>query len=94
METENKLKVLICGGGNGAHCMAGLSSSNPDIETCILTLFADEAEPRIVQDSPNRWLNYDHRKSDGLSSEIKLKQAYACHKRTQIGNNKCWRTVL
>ena len=44
MGTENKLKVLICGVGNGAHCLTGLSSSNPDIDTCVLTLFDDKAE--------------------------------------------------
>lgn len=72
MGTENKLKVLICGGGNGAHCLAGLSSSNPDIETRVLTLFADEAErwSKILQTDD---LTVTIVNSDGSSSEIKSK---------------------
>jgi hypothetical protein len=38
------VKLLICGGGNGAHVLAGLASSVPDVEARVLTLFADEAE--------------------------------------------------
>lgn len=43
-----KVTVLICGGGNGAHVMAGVSSSQPNTEARVLTLYADEAE---------RWTN-------------------------------------
>ncbi|XP_046566961.1 opine dehydrogenase [Haliotis rubra] len=43
-----KLTVLVCGGGNGAHVTAGLAASRDDIETRVLTTFADEAE---------RWTN-------------------------------------
>ncbi|XP_067678212.1 opine dehydrogenase [Haliotis asinina] len=43
-----KLTVLVCGGGNGAHVTAGLAASRGDIETRVLTTFADEAE---------RWTN-------------------------------------
>ena len=42
------MKVLICGGGNAAHVMAGIASSQPDVEARVLTLYADEAE---------RWAN-------------------------------------
>lgn len=72
MGTENKLKVLVCGGGNGAHCLAGLSASNPDVETRVLTLFADEAErwSKILQIND---LTVTMVNSDGSSGEIKSK---------------------
>lgn len=72
MGTENKLKVLVCGGGNGAHCLAGLSASNPDVETRVLTLFADEAErwSKILQTND---LTVTMVNSDGSSGEIKSK---------------------
>ncbi len=38
------VKALICGGGNGAHVMAGIAASQPDVEARVITLFADEAE--------------------------------------------------
>ena len=38
------VRALVCGGGNGAHCLAGLGASRPDTEIRVLTLFADEAE--------------------------------------------------
>lgn len=72
MGTENKLKVLVCGGGNGAHCLAGLSASNPDVETRVLTLFADEAErwSKMLQIND---LTVTMVNSDGSSGEIKSK---------------------
>ena len=42
------MKVLICGGGNGAHVMASLAAAAPDVDARVLTLFQDEAE---------RWTN-------------------------------------
>ncbi|XP_013384202.1 tauropine dehydrogenase [Lingula anatina] len=45
---SNKLAVVICGGGNGAHALAGIAGSKDDVEARVLTLFADEAE---------RWTN-------------------------------------
>ncbi|XP_038075217.1 tauropine dehydrogenase-like [Patiria miniata] len=38
------LKVLILGGGNGAHVHAGIAASNPENEVRVMTLFQDEAE--------------------------------------------------
>lgn len=72
MGTENKLNVLVCGGGNGAHCLAGLSASNPDVETRVLTLFADEAE-RWSKILPINDLTVTMVNSDGSSGEIKSK---------------------
>lgn len=40
----DKLKVCVCGGGNGAHVMAGLAASRDQTEVRVLTLFQDEAE--------------------------------------------------
>jgi len=42
--SSDTLKVLICGGGNGAHVYAGLASSRANTEVSVFTLFADEAE--------------------------------------------------
>lgn len=72
MGTEDRTKVLICGGGNGAHCLAGLSASNPENETRVLTLFADEAErwTKVLQSND---LTVTIVKNDGGSEEIKSK---------------------
>lgn len=39
-----KRVILICGGGNGAHCLAGLASLKSNIKSRVLTLYSDEAE--------------------------------------------------
>lgn len=39
-----KSVVLICGGGNGAHCFAGLASLKSNIESRVRTLYFDETE--------------------------------------------------
>ncbi|XP_033736610.1 opine dehydrogenase-like [Pecten maximus] len=44
LDSEGTLKILVCGGGNGAHCMAALASSRPHVDVRVLTLYADEAE--------------------------------------------------
>ena len=36
--------ALICGGGNGAHVMAGIAATQPNMEARVLTLYGDEAE--------------------------------------------------
>lgn len=38
------IKLLICGGGNGAHVLTGLASSRHNVRVNVLSLFADEAE--------------------------------------------------
>lgn len=40
----NNLKVLVCGGGNGAHTIAALAGSCEGVEVRWLSLFRDEAE--------------------------------------------------
>ncbi|XP_060085986.1 opine dehydrogenase-like [Ylistrum balloti] len=44
LDAEGTLKILVCGGGNGAHCMAALASSREHVEVRVLTLYKDEAE--------------------------------------------------
>ena len=36
--------MTVCGGGNGAHVLAGLAASAPNVVSRVLTLFADEAD--------------------------------------------------
>lgn len=43
-EPPCKIKLLICGGGNGAHTLTGLASSRANVEVNVMSLFADEAE--------------------------------------------------
>ena len=38
------IRVTICGGGNGAHVMAGLAAMHEGVEPRVLTLYAGEAE--------------------------------------------------
>ncbi len=38
------IRVTICGGGNGAHVMAGLAAMNPEVEPHVFTLYAGEAD--------------------------------------------------
>lgn len=44
VEPPCKIKLLICGGGNGAHTLTGLASSRANVEVNVMSLFADEAE--------------------------------------------------
>ncbi|XP_031563154.1 tauropine dehydrogenase-like isoform X1 [Actinia tenebrosa] len=44
MTSSKPIKLVICGGGNGAHAWAGIASSQPDTDVCVLSLFQDEAE--------------------------------------------------
>ncbi|XP_052065156.1 octopine dehydrogenase-like [Mytilus californianus] len=38
------MKILICGGGNGAHCFTALASACQNVEVNVLTIYKDEAE--------------------------------------------------
>ncbi|XP_060072885.1 opine dehydrogenase-like [Ylistrum balloti] len=38
------LKVVVCGGGNGAHVFSTLASTRADTHVSVLTIFEDEAE--------------------------------------------------
>jgi hypothetical protein len=37
------MRVLVCGGGNGAHVLAGVAASHKNCDARVLTLFSDEA---------------------------------------------------
>lgn len=39
----DRLTVCVCGGGNGAHVMAGLAAAHANTQSRVLTLFQDEA---------------------------------------------------
>lgn len=41
---SEKTRILICGGGNGAHCLTVLAEKNLKCDVHVLTLFQDEAE--------------------------------------------------
>lgn len=43
-EMGNRRKILICGGGNGAHCLSALAASRDNVNVHVMTLFQDEAE--------------------------------------------------
>lgn len=43
-EASKPLRVVVCGGGNGAHTITGLASSRPDTLVRVLTLFGNEAD--------------------------------------------------
>ena len=70
--TKTDLRILVCGGGNGAHTLAATASAMEGIEVNVMTLFADEAE---------RWANKlgedsilaDICNSDGSSGELRGK---------------------
>lgn len=69
---SDKLTICVCGGGNGAHVLSGLSASRKNTEVRVLTLFADEAERWTnalkSSDFTVLWTN-----KDGSKSEIKAK---------------------
>ncbi len=41
---SDKCVLLVCGGGNGAHVIAGLAAADKNTEVRVLTIFGDEAE--------------------------------------------------
>jgi len=49
-------RILVCGGGNGAHCLSTLASSRDNLDVHVLTLFQDEAEKwaKLVEDKNMR----------------------------------------
>ena len=68
------LKICVCGGGNGAHVMAGLAASRPDTEVNVLTLFKDEAE-RWSKAIENSDMTVKVINKDDSVSEVKSKPA-------------------
>lgn len=72
MDKGQSRQVLVCGGGNGAHCLTALSALLPDTTVNVLTLYADEAM---------RWKNSSDENggidltiySDGTKNTVKTK---------------------
>ena len=56
---DTPTRILVCGGGNGAHCLAVLAASLKNVEVNIMTLFKDEAK---------RWSNVLG--DDAISAEV------------------------
>nr|KAG5711699.1 hypothetical protein BaRGS_023463 [Batillaria attramentaria] len=67
-----KLTVCICGGGNGAHAMAGLAAAHAQTESRVLTLFQDEAERWTKTMEKNDFIILQNL-PDGSVREIKAK---------------------
>ena len=72
MSTSEDIKILICGGGNGAHVFAGLSSQH--YTTCVLDLYSNEAERwnEAMTSSTSGFVVEEH-KADGSIVNIKAK---------------------
>lgn len=71
METE-KLKIAICGGGNGAHCFATIASSRNNVEVNVLSVYKDEAE-RWVKATKDNMLTAFTTDSDGTTTNVSAK---------------------
>jgi hypothetical protein len=39
---STSLKIVVCGGGNGAHVLAGLAAARENVTASVLTLYEDE----------------------------------------------------
>nr|BAE00002.1 alanopine dehydrogenase [Fusitriton oregonensis] len=70
----DKLTVCVCGGGNGAHAMAGLAAAHPGTEARVLTLFQDEA-PRWANIMKEENFTIQQNKPDKSVVHIKAKPA-------------------
>ena len=68
------LKVCVCGGGNGAHVIAGLAASRENTEVNVLTLFQDEAQ-RWSKALESSEMIIKVTNKDGSTTEVKSKPA-------------------
>ena len=64
-----KRRILVCGGGNGAHCLSALAASRENLAVHVLTLFQDEAErwAKLMEDTK---LKLSIVNNDGSESEL------------------------
>ncbi|KAK3585006.1 hypothetical protein CHS0354_024920 [Potamilus streckersoni] len=69
------IKILVCGGGNGAHTLAGTAAAISNVEVRIITLFADEAErwSKILESND---LVVSITYNNGTASEIRSKPKF------------------
>ena len=72
VEMGETTKILVCGGGNGAHCLAATASALPGVEVNVLTLFKDEAQ-RWSNVLGNDSIIVNATYNDGHTSEIRGK---------------------
>ncbi|GAB1599534.1 opine dehydrogenase-like [Argonauta hians] len=69
-EPQVLVKLLICGGGNGAHVLTGLASSRRNVQVNVMSLFADEAE-RFRNTLGDDYFTVDFKEKDGTTKTIK-----------------------
>ncbi|OWF36547.1 opine dehydrogenase-like [Mizuhopecten yessoensis] len=75
LDSEGTLKILVCGGGNGAHCMAALASCRPHVEVRVLTLYKDEAESwtkALEEDDMTISITYSENHTEDVKSRPSL----------------------
>ncbi|KAJ8305830.1 hypothetical protein KUTeg_016375 [Tegillarca granosa] len=64
-------KILVCGGGNGAHCCAALTALLPNTQVRVLTLYGDEASRWQQISETNNGINLTIVKGDGKEETFK-----------------------
>lgn len=72
MDKGQSRKMLVCGGGNGAHCLAALSALLPETTVNVLTLYADEAVRWKNSSDDNDGIDLTIH-SDGTKKTVKAK---------------------
>ena len=63
--------ICICGGGNGAHVLAGLAAAHAQIETRVLTLYENEADVWTEKMKGGDFIIVQH-SPDGTIEEVRL----------------------
>ncbi|KAK7485699.1 hypothetical protein BaRGS_00023000 [Batillaria attramentaria] len=72
---DDRLTVCICGGGNGAHVLAGLTATHAQTEARVLTLFEKEAADWTASMKDNDFIVTRKNKDGGLV-RLKAKPAF------------------
>ena len=81
-EKAKKATVCICGGGNGAHVLAGLAAAHARTETRVLTLHENEAEVWTEKMKGGDFI-VSRRNPDGTTEEV-------CQKNETVLIVLCW----
>ncbi|KAK3091432.1 hypothetical protein FSP39_019846 [Pinctada imbricata] len=69
----SRRNILVCGGGNGAHCIAAIAArTQPEADISVLTLYADEAErwSKSLEQNPLKGIRVH---KDGTTDEFDTK---------------------
>lgn len=69
LSMSEKCRILVCGGGNGAHCLSALAASKDNLDVHVLTLYQDEAE-RWAKHVENENMKLTITKQDGTQYDI------------------------